>query len=129
LVGLLALGSGLSFADDTELAKKMDEASGELKMLRRVKDDYAAGVVHIQKAQTAMVACYPMTPAMLEKMPEGKDKAVAMAKYRQTLAKSIATLCQLELAYLAEDQDAIDDATDEWKKSRKAGHSEFIEEE
>lgn len=129
LVGLMALGGGVCLADDTELAEKMDEVSGNLKLLRRVKDDYAAGVELIQKAQTAMVACYPMTPAMLEKMPEGKEKQVAMAKYRQILAESIATLCQLELAYLAEDQDAIDDATDAWKKSRKKGHTKFIEEE
>jgi len=130
MVGVLAVGlSGFALAEDTELAKKMDEVSGSLKQLRRVKDDYAAGVELIHKAQKAMIECFPMTPELLEAMPEGKEKKEAMAKYGQVLAESLATLYQLELAYIAEDQDLIDDATDAWKKSRKAGHKEFIDEE
>lgn len=123
------LFSGVGMADDeTPLAKKMDEVSGSLKMLRRAKDDYAKCLELVREAQKGMLECFQYVPVIIEKMPEGKEKQVAMANYKKTLAASYQTLCDLEVAYLSEDVDKIDDAMDLVKKSRKDGHEEYIEE-
>ena len=121
------LASGVTFADDeTPLAEEMSEASGFLKLLRRSKGDYPKCLELVRNAQKALLGCFAYSPALLEEMPEGKEKAMAMAKYKKTLAASYQTLCDLEVAYLSEDIDKIDDATDAVKQSRKSGHQEFI---
>lgn len=123
------LASGVTYADDTPLAEKMDEVSGSLKMLRRAGDDYAKCLELVHQAQTQLLECFVYVPAMIEKMPDGKEKQLAVANYKKTLAASYQTLCGLEIAYLSEDEDKIDDAMDLVKKSRKSGHEEYIEEE
>lgn len=129
LVGSV-LTSGVSFADEeTPLAEKMDEVSGALKNLRRAKDDYSKCLELVREAQSKLIECFQYVPAMLEKMPDGKEKAEAHANYKKTLASSYQALCDLEIAYLSEDIDKIDDAMDTVKSSRKDGHEVFIEEE
>lgn len=128
LVGSV-LATSVAFADETPLAEKMDEVSGSLKGLRRAGDNYGKALELVRAAQKAILECFAFSPEMIEKMPEGKEKATALANYKKTLAASYQTFCDLELAYLSEDQDKIDDAKDLVKKSRKTGHQEFIEED
>ncbi|GHC58676.1 hypothetical protein AAFN60_15305 [Roseibacillus persicicus] len=123
------LATGSSSADDTPLAEKMDEVSGSLKMLRRAKDDYAQCLKLVREAQSKLLECFAYVPVLVEKMPEGKEKETAIANYKKTLAASYQTLCDLEIAYLSEDVDKIDDAMDAVKASRKDGHEVYIEEE
>ncbi|MGJ8723817.1 MAG: hypothetical protein ACSHYB_04605 [Roseibacillus sp.] len=122
------LATGVGSADDTPLAEKMDEVSGSLKMLRRADGDFAKCLELVRQAQTQLLETFAFVPALIEKMPDGKEKQVALANYKKTLAASYQTLCGLEIAYLSEDQDKIDDAMDLVKKSRKDGHEEYIEE-
>lgn len=129
LVGSFLATGPVALADDTPLAEKMDEVSGSLKLLRRAKDDHAKCLELVQLAQSQLLECFAYVPALVEKMPEGKDKQVAIANYKKSLAASYQTLCGLELAYLSGDQDKIDDAADLVKGSRKDGHQEFIEED
>lgn len=129
LVGSFLATGNVAFADDTPLAEKMDEVSVSLKLLRRAKDDYAKCLGLVHQAQAQLLECFAYVPAMIEKMPEGKEKQTAIANYKKTLAESYITLCGLEVAYLSEDQDKIDDAADLVKASRKDGHQEFIEDE
>ena len=107
----------------------MDEVSGALKLLRRAEGDLTKCLELVHEAQDALLECFAYTPAMLEKMPEGKERSEALANYKKTLASSYQTLCDLEIAFLSEDQDKIDDAMSLVKKSRKTGHEEFIEED
>ena len=121
------LSTGSCFAEDTPLTEKMDEVSGALKSLRRAKDDYAKCLELVREAQVKLLECFAFTPALVEKMPEGKEKITAVANYKKSLAHSYQTLCDLEIAYLSEDIDQIDDALDVVKKSRGDGHDELIE--
>ena len=125
------LAGGTSFADEEEtpLGEKMSDVSGSLKMLRRAKDDYAKCLVLVREAQSGLLECFQYVPALIAKMPEGKEKAMAMVGYKKTMAESYKTLCDLEEAYLSEDVDKIDDALDAVKGSRKEGHQEYIEED
>ena len=120
--------TGVGSADDTPLAEKMDEVSGSLKLLRRAGDDYAKALELVHAAQKQLLETFAFVPEKVEKMADGKEKQMALANYKKTLAASYQTLCDLELAYLSEDLDQIDDAMDAVKKSRKNGHEEFIEE-
>ena len=123
------LAAGMGGADeDTPLAQKMDEVSGSLKLLRRAEGDYPKSLELVRQAQTQLLESFPYVPELIEKMPDGKEKQIAMANYKMQLAAAYETLCGLELAYLSEDIDKIDDAMDLVKKSRKDGHKEFIDE-
>lgn len=131
LLGVL-FSTGLLFAADEEestLHGKMEEVNRSLKLLRRAGDDYGKAAELVQQAQVVMLECFHLVPELVENMPEGKEKAVAMANYRKLMAESYKKLCDLELAYLSEDLDRIDDVLDEVKGSRKNGHQEFIEPE
>ncbi|MDP0489654.1 MAG: hypothetical protein Q7Q71_01230 [Verrucomicrobiota bacterium JB023] len=127
-LGLL-LGTGFTFADDTPLAEKMDEVSGTLKGLRRLEGDWQGSVKVVREAQKQLLECFAWTPALLDKMPEGREKELAIANYKTVLAESYMQLCALEIAYLSEDQEKVDIAMDAVKAGRKKGHQEFIEEE
>jgi len=49
------LSAGTTFADETPLAEKMDEASGALKSLRRAKDDYPKCLELVREAQSKLL--------------------------------------------------------------------------
>ncbi len=124
------LASGSSFAEEeTPLVQKMDQVARSLKLLRRAKDDYAKCIELVREAQQGILDSFQYMPVLFEKLPEGKEKMEAEVAYKKSMADSYKALCDLELAYLSEDEDKIDDAMDVVKKSRKDGHEEFIEEE
>ena len=131
LLGSFLVAGGVHADEDTPLEEKMEEVSDNLKGLRKAtKDkDFATCLELVRDAQSKLLECFAYTPSLIEKMPEGKEKAMATANYKKTLAASYRTLCDLELAYISEDLDKIDDANDAVKKSRKTGHKEFIEED
>ncbi len=122
-------GAGLVLSEDTPLGEEMSQVSSSLKKLRRAKDDYTKCLELVREAQVGLLKCFVYVPAKIEKMEEGKEKQVALAGYKKMLAWSYQTLCDLEVAYLSEDIDKIDDAMDLVKKSRGDGHDEYIEEE
>ncbi|MBK1832631.1 hypothetical protein [Roseibacillus ishigakijimensis] len=106
----------------------MDEASTSLKLLRRAGDDYAKAIALVQEAQGHLLECFQYVPVKVEKMADGKEKQEAIANYKKMLAQSYQALCDLEIAYLSEDLDKIDDAMDVVKESRGDGHDVFVEE-
>ena len=114
-------------ADDTELGKKMDELNDHYKSIRR-EDDPAKGAVSAREAQKLIAAGLNLTPAMLEKMPDGPAKENALANYRQLMGESYVLLCKIEQAYLAKDMDKAKELYAELKSVRKDGHDKFIEE-
>lgn len=115
--------------EDSVLHEKMEQVNRSLKLLRRAGDDYEKAAGLVQEAQAVMLECFPLVPYQVEKMPDGKEKSVAIANYKKLMAESYKRLCDLELAYFSGDIDKIDDALDEVKDSRKDGHEEFIEQE
>lgn len=114
-------------ADDTELAKKMDELNDHYKSMRR-EDDPAKGVVSAREAQKLIAASLNFTPAMLAEMPDGPAKENALAIFRQMMGESYVLLCKIEQAYLAKDMDKAKELYGELKSIRKDGHDKFIEE-
>jgi len=112
----------------TELGKHMDELSGLLKSIRKYEDDQwneKAGVV--REAQEALLKCFPLIPAMTEKVKDPEARALQVADYKRLLAENYALLCQYEIAFLKKDEDLADDLYRELKSIKKEGHTGYIE--
>ncbi len=110
------------------MAKSMKVVSKQLKSLRTIdREDYAAGAAAVKKAHEALLESMKYTPAMVEKMPEGEEKAKALADSRRVMGLSYAALCELELAYLAKDSEKISTAMSKVKSTKKEGHKKYID--
>ncbi|MBT8036857.1 MAG: hypothetical protein KJO21_04870 [Verrucomicrobiae bacterium] len=112
--------------DDTPLAKTMEQMSDALKSLRKMdKSDWAGAA---KAARTAADGCrkgMAFIPILVEEMKDGKEKTQAIADYRRMMGLSYAALCELELAYLDEDQAKVDAAMKKVKAGKKEGHKKY----
>lgn len=117
-----------AMADDTPLAKEMDTLNDAYKAMRR-ETDPQKGAALAREAQNAMVKAISETPALLSDMPDGPDKAMASAEYRKMMGQLIATLADMELAFLEGDMEKVKEVVSAIRASKKEGHEKFIEEE
>lgn len=115
-------------ADDTPLAEQMDAMNDAYKAMRRL-DDPSKGPELARTAQDAMVKAIVELPALVKEMPDGPEKAKASAEYRMMMGKLIATLAELELAFLDGDKGKIDEIIGKMRESKKEGHDKFMEDE
>ena len=114
--------------EKTPLYKSMKEANSALKSLRKIEiGDWKAGVAASREAAAGILKGFAYLPALVNDMPEGKAKDVAIADYRRLMGISYASICQLELAYLAEDQALVDEAAAKVKEIKKEGHKKYEE--
>ena len=67
-------------------------------------------------------------PKLVNEMPDSKEKTVAIADFRRIMGMSYAALCELELAYIAEDQVKVDAAMKKVKGTKKEGHKKYEDE-
>lgn len=115
-------------ADDTPMAKQMEALDDAYKGFRREKDP-AKGAAMAREAQDAVLKAIPMTPALLEEMPDGEAKAAAVASFRIQMGQLFVSLCQVEAAFVAKDLDKVTELVTELKSQKKKGHDEFMEDE
>ena len=127
LASLIALGAPVSVqADDTPLAEQMDTLSGSLKRLRRV-DTNAERVGLVQEAQKAVIKSLEYLPEVFKDIDDEKKKADATADYKMLVGQTYVKLCELEMAYLADDEDKADEIKDQLKDLKKEGHDKYTE--
>lgn len=115
--------------DDTPLAKTMEQTSDALKSLRKMDPSDWAGAA--KAARTAADGCrkgMEFIPALVKEMKDGKDKTKAIADFRRMMGLSYAALCELELAYLDEDQAKVEAAMKKIKAGKKEGHKKYEDE-
>ncbi|MFM2199767.1 MAG: hypothetical protein RLZZ505_3199 [Verrucomicrobiota bacterium] len=117
-----------SMADDTPLAEQMDAMNDAYKAMRR-ETDPAKGAALARTAQDAMVKGIVELPEMVIGMPEGPEKAKASAEYRKMMASLIATLADMELAFLNNDMAKVKEIVESMRDMKKEGHDKFIEED
>lgn len=79
-------------ADDTPLAEQMSEMNDAYKSFRRTKDA-AEGAEHARAAQGFLTKSLAEVPALVSKMPDGPNKAKAVAKYRHMMGQLYVKLC------------------------------------
>jgi len=117
-----------SMADDTPLAKQMDAMNDAYKAMRR-ETDPAKGAELARTAQDAMVKAIVELPEMVKGMPEGPDKAKASASYRKMMGNLIATLADMELAFLNNDMAKVKEIVESMRDLKKEGHDKFMDED
>ena len=110
------------------MTKEMKTVSQQLKSLRTMpKDDFAAAADAVRTAHEALLAAMEYTAAMVEEMPDGHEKAKALADSRRVLGLSYAALCELELAYLEKDPVKVAAAMSKVKDTKKEGHKKYTD--
>ena len=117
-------------AEDTPLAKAMEEMQDELKKLRKsvkAPAENAASLASLDKIQAATVASKGLVPAKAAKMPEA-EKAKFVAAYRKDMAALLAHLVQIEVAILDGDQAKAEELFKGLKKMEADGHEKFSDE-
>lgn len=114
LVAAPARAADKKKADDTPLAKAMEDLGDAVKALKKsVKDPTKKeeSLKLVSKAQHASLVSKDYPPAMLAKAPEA-DRPKIMDGYRKAMAVVIADLCKLE-------QQIIDGKTEEATETMK----------
>jgi len=130
MVGLVASINSVNAGEDedTPMEKSMTESSRGLKDLRRIPEgDWAALAAGAKKANESFLKSMQYSAKLIEDMEPGKEKDLALADSRRLLGLCYTALCELEIAYLKEDQEGVDAATDKWKALKKEGHKLYTE--
>jgi len=115
-------------ADDTPLAEQMDIMNDAYKTIRRAKTP-EGGAPLAREAQNAMIKAITETPELVKEMPDGPEKEKAIAEYRKQMGMLIATLAEMELAFLSGDMEQVDAIVDKMRDSKKTGHKAFMKDE
>lgn len=114
--------------EDTPLGKAMEQSSKALKSLRKMdKSDWAGAAKAARTAADGARKAMEFEPALVKEMADGKEKTKAIADYRRMMGLSYAALCELEIAYLEEDQAKVDAAMKKIKAGKKEGHKKYTD--
>ena len=127
IAAVMGFGS-VSFAnadEDTPLAQEMDKVSSSLKGLRKA-ETFADKIKLAQTAQKATLKSLEYLPILFKDV-QGKDLAKGTADYKRLIGLTYAALCELELAFIAEDDAKADEVVDKLKALKKEGHSEYTD--
>lgn len=125
------MGFGLitpSFADDDEtpLTEEMDTISGSLKGLRKA-ESFAAKIKLVQEAQEATIKSLAYLPAIFKDIKDPKELAKGTADFKRLIGLTYAALGELELAFIAEDEEKADEVVGKLKDLKKEGHKAYTE--
>lgn len=118
----------IAVADETPLAEQMDIVSGSLKRLRRAETTDEK-VKLVQEAQVATLKGLEYLPAGFKNIKDKKALAKATADYKRLTGLTYVGLCELEMAFLAEDEEKSDAAIDKLKELKKEGHKAYKSED
>lgn len=128
LIGVTLLTSLLAEEEKTPMQKEMGKASSALKSLRKIKKDDWAGMVQASRqAHEAFLKSMAYQSSFIKEMKEGKEKEVALADSRRLMGLSYAALCELEIAYLEQDQEKVAKAMKKIKALKKEGHEKYTD--
>jgi len=111
--------------EDTPLAQEMDKVSSSLKGLRKA-ETFADKIKLAQTAQEATLKSLEYLPILFKDI-QGKDLAKGTADYKRLIGLTYAALCELELAFIAEDDAKADEVVDKLKALKKEGHREYTD--
>ncbi len=114
--------------ESTPLGKQMETMNDAFKAFRK-ETDPVKGAAQAREAQTAALKGAAEVPETIKAMPEGPEKAKALAAYRKMIGKLYVALCEVEEAFLNGKIDEVVKLVDSLKEMKKAGHKEFVKDE
>ena len=112
--------------EDTPLGKEMDALSGALKGLRKA-ESWADKVALAQEGQAAALKSLQYLPVIFKDIKDEAEKKKSTADYKRLIGLTYVGLCELEMAFLAEDEGKADAAIDKLKTLKKDGHRSYTE--
>jgi len=117
-----------SFADDDEtpLAEEMETASSSLKGLRKAETT-ADKVALVQAAQKSTLKALEYLPMIFKDLKDAKELAKGTADFKRLVGLSYVALCELELAFIAEDEAKADEILGKLKDLKKEGHKAYTD--
>ena len=119
-----------SAAEDTELAKQMEQMDDEMKKLRKSLKDPAANAASLEaltKLQELTVASKSLVPTKAAALPEA-EKAKFVAAYRKDMAGLLAAYAQIEVAVLDGENAKAEELFKGLKKIEDDGHEKYSDE-
>lgn len=137
LFALVAAAGMLGFApvaqaqeeeEESPLMLAMEEISGSLKSLRRLKRDperWTKSAEEIRKGADWVIKAMAYVPAEIEAMPDGPEKIKAKADARRLMGLTLAAFCELELAHLAEDEAKVDEIIEKLSDLKEESHEKY----
>ncbi len=117
-------------AEDTELAKQMEEMDDDLKKLRKslkAPAENPASLELLSKLQMVTVTSKVLIPVKAAELPEA-EKAKFVAAYRKDMAVLLEHLCQMEVALLDGDNAKAEELFKGLKKIEDDGHEKYSDE-
>ena len=127
VVGLM-LTPARAAEEHTKLEEQMEALDDAFKGFRR-ETDAVKGAAAARESQMAALKSAAEVPITLKAMPEGPEKAKALAEYRKMMGKLFVTLCEVEEAFLNGKMDEVAKIVDVIKEMKKTGHDKFVEDE
>ena len=133
-LGLLGLAPHARSGEDTEKseAKDMEEAmdlmSGSLKGLRRLRRDpdrWTKSAALVAEGSQSVIAAMKWIPKEIEELPEGPEKIKALADSRRLMGLTLAGYAELELAFLAKDEEKVEAVLDKLKEIKAESHEKY----
>lgn len=114
-------------ADDTPLAKAMDEMGDHYKAMKKIIKDPAKNaetLALIDKSLAAALVSKQHMPKVVEKAPEA-EKAKLIAGYRKMMAEVIAAYCKLEIEIVEGKNEAASETLKTLKDLEEKGHEVY----
>jgi len=112
---------------DTPLNDAMSEMNSHLKSIRKA-ETFEAKAEAVRGAQSELLKCFELIPALTEKTEDPEAKAKEVAHYKKLIAQNYALLCEYELAFLEEDEEKAKELYTQLRAAKKEGHDAYIEE-
>ena len=115
-------------APPKDMAEAMDAMSGSLKLLRRLERDpdrWTKSAAMVAKGSSVVIAAMRMIPQKIQDLPDGPAKLKALADSRRLMDLTLAGYGRLELAFLAESEEQVEDALDFLKEIKAESHEKY----
>ena len=115
-------------APPKDMAEAMDAMSGSLKLLRRLERDpdrWPKSAAMVAKGSSVVIAAMRMIPQKIQDLPDGPAKLKALADSRRLMGLTLAGYGRLELAFLAESEEQVEDALDFLKEIKAESHEKY----
>ena len=79
----------------------------------------------VAKGSSAVISAMRMVPREVQNLPDGPAKLKALADSRRLMGLTLAGYARLELAFLAEDEEQVDEALDVLKELKAESHEKY----
>lgn len=114
--------------EETPLMEEMGDVSSALKGLRRA-ESFADKAELARKGQAATINSLKYLPLIFKDITDEKKKVRATADFKRLIGQSLALFCELELAFLDENEEKAEEIVDKLKDLKKEGHDAYVEDE